>query len=739
MTQNSAQNPEGPAVCQPGGQQPSAEGDHAASAPQADTATSQPSGPAAAPTAQTAATPEGAKSGPSRPVTIAAKGFRGVFGNIGKTGNTASSTTGATQSAPATPPPAPGFADSLFDAASVVGPLALLLIMLAQAWPALLGHSLYCPREAAGIMAFTQTAQSGMWLAPAGDGLSQWPVFFWFLRGIEALLAKAAPQFAHLLFPLAAMAGCLLSLIALWVVGRVAGLDRRVALAGGMMLLCAPIFAPLSTFTGPETLAAALTLFSLACLCHGWQQQRTTLTVPLGFILAALAGLTGGLFHLLLPVLASLVFLFWRGDFRRAQKADGLLGFALLLIMVGCWLAVVMLWHQPQGYLKNLGENLVTWPITRSNWWKPLAIAALGLLPWLAVVCGVSWARVLRTAPADMAASRKEKAGMAFLWIALALACLLCIPAADMAGATVCAASLATLLLGKALLRLSPAGAKLFYIIAALCLLLASLALVAAGFGFSLDWLGKFLHLTLSEGQRTAVLGLKALPVFGLIGIAAVVLLARMVRRGAHGGASGSLVLGVVIAVVLAQPASLMLMPQLEKTPEAQVRSLSAILAPAPAAPAAPAIPEAVVPAPAAAPEVPLATPAAEPKAAPATAPEAAPAAPAEKPAAPVQEPAAQPSDATQPSEAAGQSAVQAAIEAAAKQAAQEGASSAQSNPTAPAPAAESPAAAPAPAAAPTAPAKETGTEAAPAAQPLAPQATPQATPQAAPAEKPAK
>ena len=129
MTQNSAQNPEGPAVCQPGGQQPSAEGDHAASAPQADTATSQPSGPAAAPTAQTAATPEGAKSGPSRPVTIAAKGFWGVFGNIGKTGNTASSTTGATQSAPATPPPAPGFADSLFDAASVVGPLALLLIM----------------------------------------------------------------------------------------------------------------------------------------------------------------------------------------------------------------------------------------------------------------------------------------------------------------------------------------------------------------------------------------------------------------------------------------------------------------------------------------------------------------------------------------------------------------------------------------------------------------------------------
>lgn len=116
------------------------------------------------------------------------------------------------------------------------------------------------------------------------------------------------------------MTGCLLSLVAVWVLGRVAGLDRKAALAGGMLLLCAPIFAPLSTFVGPEALATALTLLSLACLCHGWQKPGTTLTVPLGFVLAALAGLTGGLFYVLLPVLTSLVFLFWRCRFRRAQK-----------------------------------------------------------------------------------------------------------------------------------------------------------------------------------------------------------------------------------------------------------------------------------------------------------------------------------------------------------------------------------------------------------------------------------
>lgn len=650
MTQNSAQNPEDQAACQSGGQQTSAEGAHAQSGQQAAKAVSQPSASAPEPSgaAQAAASAaadapqaEGAAPKASRPVTISAKGFRGMFGNSGKEGKPAASAKPA-ESAPQSA--APGFADKIFDAASIVGPLALLLIMLAQAWPALMGHSLYCPREAAGILAFTQTAQSGMWLAPAGDGLSQWPVFFWFLRGIEALLTKAAPQFAHLLFPLAAMAGTLLCLVAVWVLGRVAGLDRRAALAGGMLLLCAPIFAPLSTFTGPEALAAAVTLLSLACLCHGWQQPGTTISLPLGFALAALAGLTGGLFYLLLPVLASLAFLLWRCGFRRAQKADGLVGFVLMLGIIGCWLAVVMLWHQPDGYLKNLGTQLVTWPITKATWWKPLAFAALGLLPWLAVICGVSWARVLRTAPADLAASRKEKAGIAFLWIALVFACLLSIFAADMVGAAVCTASLAALLLGKALLRLPPAGAKLFYIIAALCLLHASMALVAAGFGYTLDWLGKFFHFTLTESQRTAVLGLKALPVLGGIGIVAAVLLARLVRRGAHGGTSGSLVMCAVIAVILAQPASLMLMPQLEKTPEAQVKSLSAILTPAPAAPAVLA-PEAT---PAPAPEAPAAAPADTPK--------LEPAAPAEKPA-PVQEPASpattQPAEASAPQTAA--------------------------------------------------------------------------------------
>jgi len=588
MTQNSAQTPEGQTGSQPGEQQINAEGTHAASTPlQPGTPPNESAAAEARASSTTAGQPAGCASGASRPVTMAAKGFRGMFG---KSGATSASGAGSEKTAPsAQQAPAPGVADAVFDAASMAGPLALLLIMLAQAWPAFLGHNLYCPGEAARITAFHQTAQSGVWLAPMGDGISQWPGFFWLLRGLEALLGKSAPHLTHLLFPFAAMLGTVLCLTAVWIMGRVAGLSRRSALAGGMLLLCAPIFAPLSVFTGPEALAAALTLFSLACLCHGWRKPGATAALPLGFALAALAGLTGGLFNLVLPVLTSVIFLLWRGTFRRAQKLDGLVGFVVLLVVIGCWLGAVMLWRQPDGYLRNLGSQLVAWPISKSTWWRPLLFAGLGLLPWLAVICGVSWARVLRTAPADLAAARKEKAGMAFLWIALVLACLLSIPAGDMVTAAICVACLAALPLGKALLRLSGAGAKLFYIIAALCLLHASMALLASGFGFSLDWLTKFLHLTLTYTQRATVLSLKALPVLGGLGIVAAVLLARLVRRGAHGGTSGSLVLCAIIAIVLAQPMGLMLLPEMGRSPETRMMRLDDILAPAAPAEAAPA------------------------------------------------------------------------------------------------------------------------------------------------------
>lgn len=502
--------------------------------------------------------------------------------NAGAAGSAATAATATVQ---------PNAAQKFFETASRVGPFFLLLILLAQAWPAFMGNALYCPREAESILIFNQTSQSGLWLAPAAPGLAHWPVYHWYLAGMQCLLGMAGPNFGPLLFPLAGLAGAVLCVLGVWTLARVAGLNSQAALAGGMILLSAPLFVPLAHFTGPESLATALTLFSLALLCHGWQKPHAWLSLPAGFVLAALAGLTGGLFQIMLPLIASIFFLGWRGTFRRAQGLDGVTGFVLLLLLVACWLGGVMLWQQPEGYLKFLGERLMLWPWPSTNWWLPLLVAAAGLLPWLAIVACVSWVRVLRTAPGDLAASRKDKAGIAFMWISVAVAAVLSLTAYDPVSASLTVICLAAPLLGKALLRLTGLGGRLFFIFAALCLLHAGMALAAAGFGPTLDWMGGFFKFTLTADQREMVLGLKALPILGVICIIAAILLARMVRKGAHGGMGGALLICAVIVILLAQPGALLLGPQLKAVPQAKLRHMEEILmpatVPAPEAPAA--------------------------------------------------------------------------------------------------------------------------------------------------------
>lgn len=507
-------------------------------------------------------------------------------------------------------------ADGLFNALSRLGPLAPLLLLLALAWPALLGNGLYCPRETAAILAFQGGLQQNLWLA-AGAGSGLWPGYFWYLGGLHALMESAAPQWLAVFFPVAALLGALLPLLAVWVLARAAGLDRREALAGCLLLLAAPIFVPAAYFVGPESLAAALTLFSLACLCGGWQRPQAWLRLPLGFVLAALAGLTGGLFHVLLPLLTSFAFLPWRsGGFARARRLDGVVGFALLLLTLTLWLGALMLGGQPEGYLSGLGGQLWLRP-DPARWWLPWLLAGLGLLPWLGVLLCVSWTRVLRTAARDAAASRRERAGVAFLWIACLLAALLGLAMPHPAAAAFCLACLAAPLLGKAMLRLSSTGGQIFRWLAAVLLLLAGLTLAALSFSFSLNWLAGLLPFTLAPELAAALTGLTALPILGGLCLLAAVLLARPVRAGM----GNTLLLGACLAVVLTLGAALLLGPRLDALPQAKLKTLDALTAPPPAlpVPAAPgattpgtAAPETSAPSAPAAPEASTPTPAPE-------------------------------------------------------------------------------------------------------------------------------
>lgn len=501
----------------------------------------------------------------------------------------------------AAPVPPAGRAEKFFQTLCCLGPLVLLAVLAAQAWPDFWqgwrGDALYCLAEVRNIQIFLHAQQDGQWLAP-GAGLAtesaaglaaQWPGFTWFLASLAALLPPA------LLFPLSGALAAALALLGVWGLSRAAGFGSKAALAAGLILLCMPIFAPLAHFTGPAALAAALLLFSLICFCRGWQAQRAWFYLPAGFVLAGLAGLTGGLFHLLLPLLASALFLLWRATFRRAQALDALTGFVLLLLLLALWLGGIILWTNAEGYMQGLFATVRQWhgPVT-ARWWLPLAVAGLGLVPWIGMVVCVSWQRVLRSAWSDLKASRAERAGSAFVWISMVLACLLSLfmPMAQLQSVAVCLACLAAPLLGKALLRLPHLGSRLFYLIAALCLLHAGMALVAANFGFSLDWMARFFSWPLSPEQREMILGLKALPVLGTLCLLAAVTMTRFIRRDHPGGA---LLFCTLVAVILTQPAALMLAPELAALPEAHLSRLQDIRMPTmpenavtPAAPATP-------------------------------------------------------------------------------------------------------------------------------------------------------
>lgn len=462
-----------------------------------------------------------------------------------------------------------GRAQQLFATLADIGPLALLVLLAVQLWPIFLTGGRFCPAEWPSVLAALTSLGSGDWLCPTGPQGAQLPLLFWLMGGLHHLLSLGGlPDL--LLFPVTSALCGALALLAVWTLSRAAGSDAQAALASGLMLLSSLLFPLLAHFMGPQTLATALTLFSLACLCRGWQKASSPLLLPAGFLLAGLAGLSGGLAYLALPPLSSLVWLLWRLRLGRAQRLDAVLGFLLMLLVVAVWLLALIILVEADSYLQSVVRHFGYWPFPlEGRWWLPLAAGVLGMGPWLALVPFVSWPRVLRQAPQDLAAGRHERCGSSFLWIALILSIPLSMLAPGLSGVGPLLCLLA-ILLGRALLRLADLGSRIFFLVVALLFLHAGMALTACGFTVSLEWLVNFTSLSLTPEQREVVSQLSGLPVLGILGILCAVILARLVRRGWPGGA---LLVCTLLACVLAQPAHLLLTPQLGAHPSVPLPS----------------------------------------------------------------------------------------------------------------------------------------------------------------------
>lgn len=534
-----------------------------------------------------------------------------------------------------------GPAQKAFAVLAKMGPLALLLLLLCQLWPTFLTGGLYCPPEMKLMDTVREALANGQWFTPLHNGDAQLPVFVWMLAALD-LVARMVPQLSAFVWPAGAALGGLACLWGTWALSRAAGFGPQAALASGLILLSSLLFPQLAHFMGPQGLATGLCLLSMAFFCMGWKKEHAWISLPLAFLTSGLAALTGGLVFLILPLLTSLVHLFWTWRIRRAQRLDALAGFLLLLLLGALWAAAIIFWVQAEGYAQAVSSKFISlpWPLP-AFWWLAPALAVLGLLPWLFVVTGVNWGRVFATSWKTLRASRKENSGSSFLWIALVFSLPLSLLGSGLAGATP-ALCLLAILLGRALVRMGSLGSKFFYLVIALLFLHAGMLLAALHFPVALEWLRTSTSLAIPQQYEALLTSLDALPVLGGLCIVFAVLLARFTRRAWPGG---SLLVCTLFAILLAQPAHLWLAPQLAEHAELKLAAAQPLNAAVPAAPAAveegtaPAAPEAA--AETAAPEAPAAD-AAAPETAPA--PEAAPAAEDTAPAAP---------EATTPAEAA--------------------------------------------------------------------------------------
>lgn len=478
----------------------------------------------------------------------------------------------------ASAPARPSLCGQIFNGLAHIGPLALICLLACMVWPdywlALNGQGLYCPPEATSITAFLNSAAQGNMLEPHGlaNGslVAQWPVFTWFV-GLLALI----PINAEFLWPMVSSIGAVLALVAAWFLARASRFGARAAFAAGLILLCAPIFAPLGHFVGKSALTAALIIFALACFTRGWLSNRAWISLPLAFLFTGLAGLCGGIYAFALPLIASFFFLIWRANLGRSSKADAIFGFGLLLALLGVWLGLVILKGTDATYLNALFANAWQnpWPLP-AGWWLAGLIAVVGLFPWILLVICVSWVRVMKTSVKSLSASRHEN-GSAMVWISLVLSWALTLVFPDATHiAAITTACLLGVLLGKAFVNLPDFGNRFFFLLNAILLIVAGLFILGLGFGSTQPWMLGILPGTFPPDLAPLLLATDATWIIGAICALGGILMLRYFRRNRQGG---GLIFCVVLSIALAQPAVLMMAPELGAKSFSRLQNLEAI------------------------------------------------------------------------------------------------------------------------------------------------------------------
>lgn len=514
----------------------------------------------------------------------AASPLSAASGLSGRFQKTASGTESENDSA-APSPLLPGKAENTFRAMSYAAPLFLGILLLLQAFAGLYFPAVYLPQEVQYLNALQLSQQQGLWLTPLPtDQALLMPAYFWFLNIVSLLvqLAESVLPFLKQLpagditLPLATWGSALLALLGTCSLGKALGMGRQGAFAAGLVLLSSLGFVPLAHVAGPALLLAGVLTFALSFLYRGWKKESALVQLCTGFLLTGLAFLLGGIPALLLPLLTSLIYLAGRRMLRRGQRMDAIAGFIAMLVLLLAWLGSVIMFTRDNGYIAALFRTQIVpflkppfWPSSESSC-LPVAALLVALLPWLLILPFISWFRVGRDCWKRLRNTSTDPSG-AWLWIALVLGLILNTMAAaktDTLSLLLCweyilpLLPLGALLTARALLRLTPAASRCFYLLLAILFFLLGLGFALLGIPGVPAQLQTLLPSKL-HSCLPLLASVQGLPISGAVLLLGAVALWRFTERRFPGGA---LVIVVLLVTVLTQPFCLMHMPSIYKT-----------------------------------------------------------------------------------------------------------------------------------------------------------------------------
>lgn len=481
-------------------------------------------------------------------------------------------------SAPETPPAPPsGPAAKVFDALSYAG-LPLLIVLAAamtflEVWQV---RDLWFSDEVRLADAF-MNLRNGDWLMLTLNGMpypDKPPLYFWFMEALCRIPGVTMPM----VFFLAVAVSHALFIGSIWLLARGTGHDRREAFAAGLVALSCLYISGAACYPRMDLLFAAVVTLGMTCLYRGWIKSFAPFWLTAGFVLMGAATLIKSPLGIAFAVVASILFLFWRGTPGRLNGRDGLPGFLLMLLVVAAWLGALYL-EGHQDYLRDmLGTQLAGRVMEGGHhaqpWWYYLAAIPVVWAPWVLIILFVNWFAALRGIPGAWK-SRRENGGSSWLWIwfVSGVAMLSCVQAKMAVYALPLLAPLAVLT-GRSLLRLTPGRSRCFFSLVSAVLAVAGLALVLVDvFPMLRPYIGAFLPPVpaVADPWLEALEGVMYMG--GILVLLAVVLLF-FTRLSLPGGA---LLITAVGMVLLLQPYHFFVAPSMDKllSPRAQAAAMA--------------------------------------------------------------------------------------------------------------------------------------------------------------------